>query len=340
MSLSPDPLLERARELYDARRYAEVAELLAPVEHARLLELPELGFMLAASERRGGRPEPALRLALELEEPCRRRGSARLQHRRLNLEAILSFETGRVADAERLWTELLSAATEDDDVEFLANACNNLGVVYTLQARTDQALATYERALGSYIKAGDRDGIAHANQNLGIVYRELHHYIRSDERFVHAREHAWAVRNERLLGRIEAERGLLLLRFGDHALASATCARARSRLERAGDPAGVAEADRASGLVALGSGDPVRARERLQQAIDGALEAGNALLVAESRLGLAFALTSEQPARADELRAQARDTFDALGAGGWAAQLEAWLGPLASSSPEDRVRTK
>ena len=320
-TLPGDPLLERVRQAYEARDFAAVVAELEPLAEARLLETPELGFML-------GRPEDALDLTLRLEEPCWRHGSARLRRRRLNIEGMLHFEGGDAAEAERAWLRLLEDASEAGDAAHVAHACNNLGVVYTVQARTDEALTGYERALAAYHRLGDREGMAQANQNLGIVYREKQRLDEADEHFVVARDHATALGHERLLGRVEAERALLLLRMRDPELASATVRRAVERMRAAGDTAGTGEALRAAGIVELARGRPDRARPVLEQALATARKVGNPLLEAETLLALAHAPPDSAATTDPELLDAARARFGQIGATGWGSSLETWLDTL------------
>lgn len=318
-------LLREARERYEARDYAATARLIEQADAARRLSQPELGFLLAASWRQLGRPDEALALARELTDPCLRRGTPRLALRRLNLEAMLRFEAGAVADAEALWLRLHGSASADEDAEYVAHASNNLGVVYTLQTRMDDALASYERALVAYQRLGERVGLGQAHQNLGITHRESARPDHADEHFESARYHATAAGDERLLGRVEAERSLLLARRGDQRLADATVGRARSRLQLVGDRVGIGEAWRAAGLVALATGRPDEAIEPLGLALEIARATGHALLEAETLLGLAVARRATGAAGGDDAHADATALFERIGAMQWCRAMERWL---------------
>lgn len=323
---APDPLLERARGAYDHQRYARVVELLEGEPTERLLAAPELGYLLAASCREVGRPEQALELARRLRAPCRVHGTARLRRRRQNLEGMLLFDAGSPDQAERAWLGLLDDASGDDDPLFVAHACNNLGVVYTLQARVDEALTGYERALAAYRQMGDDEGVARANQNLGIVYREKDRPDDSNGHFLRAREGARALDLRRLLGRIEAERALLLVRQGDTKMADATAARAEESVAGLNDPVGLGEARRARGVVAAARGEADAGRALLSQARALARDAGNALLAAECDLALGLLASDDAEGGAVE---RAHHAFEAMGAGAWGRQMEHWLAELA-----------
>ena len=318
-------LLGEARERYHARDYAATAALLERADEARRVSQPELGFLLAASWRQLGRSADALDLAVALTDPVLRRGTIRLSLRRLNLEAMLRFEAGEVDSAETLWRQLHGQASSADDAEYVANASNNLGVVYTLQTRMDEALASYERALVAYQRMGERIGLAQAHQNLGIAHRVSERFDHADEHFESARYHATAATDDRLLGRVESERALLLARKGDHRLAEATVRRARSRLQLVGDRAGTGEALRAAGLIAITAGLQDQAVDYLRQAGEIARATGHALLEAESLLGLSLAHAATGAPEAAATRQSAEALFERIGALQWCRALERWV---------------
>ncbi|HEX6589097.1 MAG TPA: tetratricopeptide repeat protein [Longimicrobiales bacterium] len=319
--MNANGLLRDARERYAARDYVGTAALVEQADATRRAAQPELAFLLAASWRQLGRSAEALELTDAITDDVLRRGTVRLALRRLNLEGMLRFESGAVAEAEALWQRLLGEASEAEDAEYVAHACNNLGVVYTLQTRHDEALASYERALVAYQRMGDRLGLGQAHQNLGITYREVARPQHADQHFEAARNHATAATDDRLLGRVETERALLHARRGDVRLAEATARRARSRLQLVGDRAGTGEALRAAGLIAIAAGRPADAIEPLEQAAEIGRTTGHALLEAEALLGLSFARASET----DRIRAAAESIFERIGAIQWGRAMERWI---------------
>ena len=320
--MSVNGLLREARERYHTRDYVATAALLEQADETRRAAQPELGFLLAASWRQLGRSAEALELVIAVTDDVLRRGTARLALRRLNLEGMLRFESGAVAQAESLWLQLHGDAARAEDAEYVAHACNNLGVVYTLQTRRDEALASYERALVAYQRMGERLGLGQAHQNLGITYREADRPEHADQHFEAARNHATAASDDRLLGRVEAERALLLARLGDTRLADATARRARSRLQLVGDRAGTGEALRAAGLVAIAAGRPADAIGPLEQAAEIARATGHALLEAEALLGLSYA---RGDAGGAATRAEAEAIFDRIGAIHWGRAMQRWI---------------
>ncbi|MGH7477036.1 MAG: tetratricopeptide repeat protein [Longimicrobiales bacterium] len=328
-------LLARARALERGRDHAGIAALLGDVDPAELVGEPELGFLLATAWRRTGQPGRALELTRQLAVSCARRGRDRLWRARLNLEAALQFDRGDTAAAESLWRTVADEALSAADDELLANAHNNLGVVFTLQGRHDEALAAYGRALAACQRRGDRGGMARAHQNLAISYRELGFLRDADTHFTAAREHAHADGSEDLVGRAEEERAILFLLAGDERLAAAAAERALVRFQRIGDTVGMGEALRVLGLADLAAQRPQDARSHLDAALAAAREGGAALLEAETLEALAAADEALGGGNADALRTEARTLFARMGADGWGRQIRARTRALAQATLSD-----
>jgi len=324
-------LLAQARERWAARDPHAVVALLAPLALEELVAEPELGFLLATALRRTGNGERAFELVLPLKSACDRRGRDALWRRRLNLEAALQLERGATAAAEVAWATLIDAAVASADSEMLAHGSNNLGVVCTLQARWEEALSHFGRALAACYRAGDRRGLAQAHQNIAISYRELGFWREADAHFESALETALADGSDDVVGRAEEERGFLFLLRGDHRLAAATTARAIERFGRTGDRAGVGEASRVLGLVALANGRIADARALLHRALDAARESAGPLLEAESELALAILEDGAGETRAaTEHQATAERLFTTIGAAPWGERMRARITEVAA----------
>ncbi|MEJ2187313.1 MAG: tetratricopeptide repeat protein, partial [Gemmatimonadota bacterium] len=278
---SPE-LIVRVRDLEASNDFRGVVRLLEALPRPDLLRQPELGYHLAYGWRRVGRAADALELAEALDLPVRRRAVPGLERRRLNLEAMLRFEAGDVEWALSLWQQLVEKASADGDHVLLAAAHNNLGVIHTLMGQYSQAIATYARALMAYQRLGDRRGLAQAHQNLGITCREAGLTAESEAHFRDAIAHARSTGSEDVLGRAEEERSLLYMAEGDTQMAEITARRALKRLEREGDLAGVGEALRVMGIVALRERRTADASERLEGALARARETNHVLLEADT----------------------------------------------------------
>lgn len=313
---APDHRLEEARALLRANDARGLVALLGDLGQEALVSEPELGFLLATGLRRVGESARAFALAEALAPACERRGRDRLWRSRLNLEAALRLERGNAAAAESAWLTLVDAATAAGDADTLSRAHNNLGIIFTLQGRWEEALASYGRALAACHRIGDRRGLAQAHQNVAICYRELGFTRQADAHFRSAIDDGLAAGSEDVVGRAEEERALLMLLQQDPRLARATAERALERLHDIGDTAGEGEALRVLGLVAMAEGDRAGASRLLTEALDRARAAGAVLLEAETLTALAVMADPDGAGEGDDAR-RAAEQFAAFGARGW-----------------------
>ena len=318
-------LVERARALYDQRRYAELAELLAPVREQLAETSVYSAFYLADAWRRLGKQSAALELVYSFAAASKRSGIARLELDRLNLEGMLRFETGDINGAEQSWRELLARAGQENNADFTARANNNLGIIYTLQARAPEAVMSYQRALSAYRSLGSTRGLAQAHQNLAITYRALEQYDNAEDHFEQAIRHAHASKSYDEVARAEQERALLIyLRGRDARLATVTVQRAIGRFSSLNDPVGVSDAVRVLAMIELGEGQTGAARDHGEEALRQARAVGHLLLEAELLEVLAaVARKQDDAARAAELENTAATVFEKLHAPAWGERVRA-----------------
>jgi tetratricopeptide (TPR) repeat protein len=329
-AVSPD-LLSRARALESGGSYADVVRLLEGVARDALLAEPELGYRLAYAWRRTGASEDALRLCTDLELPVRRGAADWLIRRRLNLEAMLRFDRGDVADAGGLWQSVVEHASAAGDQALLSAAHNNLGIVHTLQDHMEEAVAAYSRALLAARQSGDRRGAAQAHQNLAIIFREKRMPLEADAHFRQAAQGAIAAASEDVRGRVEEERALLLLDLNDVRLAEATAGRALRILADISDVSGEGEAHRVLGIISLRRRDDVKAREHLLRALDLAGRVHNALLEAETLEAMAVLATRQAGTdAAHAYHEQAAERFARMHAEPWGRRIRARTSELAA----------
>jgi tetratricopeptide (TPR) repeat protein len=275
-------LATQARALYEQRQYAELDALLAPHRDELAEASPYLGFWLADAWRRLGKQTEALELVQSFSAASRRSGIPRLELDRLNLEGMLRFETGDTTGAEASWRELLARADSERSDDFIARANNNLGIIYTLQARVAEAVMSYQRALTAYQMLGARRGLAQSHQNLAITYRELDAFDDADNHFVQAIRFAGESNSEDELGRAEYERALLIyLSRRDAGLARVTANRGKGRFTSLNDPIGVADCLRILAMIDLGEGMLADARANAERALNDARRVGHLLLQGE-----------------------------------------------------------
>jgi tetratricopeptide (TPR) repeat protein len=331
--ISPEDLVRRARQLYDAREYAAVAELLAPVGEEQLVGEPVLAFLLAGAWQRLGEREPALALLRRLSPVLRRMGNDPLHRRCLNLEGVLLFGFGEIGKAEAVWGRLLEMAMRDGDEAMVARANNNFGVVYTVRWQRELALASYGRSVAAYQRLSYLRGLAQAHSNLGIIFREMDFLAESEQHFEQAVEYARADGSRDEEGRATVERALLLGYRRDLSLARATAERALGLWRDLGDPAGEGESQRVLGILAVVGGEWDEASARVDAALEIAARTHTPLLEAEALEVRAVIEGRRGDGKAaDASRARGEELFGAMGAGAWGTQVRARLERISPAS--------
>jgi tetratricopeptide (TPR) repeat protein len=307
------------RTMHDRRDAAAVVALLEAEPRSDIVSSAARAFYLADALRRLGRRPEALELLHDAAPAFDRGGNDLLSRRRLNLEGAICFDLGRIADAEVAWRTLLSNASASGDEEHVARANHNLGAIYTLHLRAEEAIASYERAMAAYRAFGNRRALAQCHMNLGLTYRELHFAPKADNHFLQAIRYAAADNSEDEVAGAEQERALLIYsEQRDARLARVTAQRALHRFEALQEEAGVGEALRIIGLIELGERDDAAARAHLRGACERARATGNRLLEAEVMEAIAaLEDRANDTEGARDLRAHAQQIFSEIGAEEW-----------------------
>lgn len=313
--------LEEARALRAAGDWQALVARGEVLPDGDLLAEPEVGLHFGVALRRVSQIRRALELAERLEAEVRRRGDARLAIEVLMLIGAALWDSGRVAEAEQRYGEVLALAAAHANDEAAANASNNLGVLANVQGRRDLALTYYQRALASYQRQGNTRGLAQAHHNLGISYRDLGFDRDADSHFRRAIDYAELSDTPDVVAMAELERAMLRARGGDPPLATEMARRARDRFEGIGSPVGVAEADRVLAVARRAEGRDEEALLHLQQALRTAVENDDALLRAEVARDLGLLL--RDLGRTDEARQALGDAIDSFSLMGAAAEAEA-----------------
>ena len=318
--------LDEARALRASGQWQLLAERTARLGDGELLQEPLLAFIATLALRRVGRTQRALELLRRVEPEVRRRGDRRLIADVVNLTGVVLWESGRSAEAEVRFAELLESAVEWENEEAAANACNNLGVLANVRGRRDLALTYYSRALAAYQRMGNVAGLAHTHHNLGISYRDLRFDREADAHFGRAVELAEEVGQEDVIALAESERANLRVRWGDGRLAVEMARRALDRFHRISDPTGAAQAIRILGLAARAEERDDDAAAHFDEALEIARTHDDALLRAEVQRDRGALLSDRgDVAAAREALSDSMQYFAQIGA---AAEAEAIRGLL------------
>lgn len=326
--------LAEARELLAAREWKQLAARAEPLPDDALRAEPELAFLCASAWLRTGAIPRALALLAPIEPEVRLSADRRLSLQLTNLLGALWFESGRVEEADLLFSELLERACDWGDAEYVARACNNLGILANVRGEHDRALALYQRALAAYHRLPSLRGLAQTHYNVGIAYRELGFPSEAEGHYDRAAQYAERSRSEDVLGLAESDRGLLCIQTGDPRKGFALARLARERFERLGDPVRAAEAARVQAAAARATGQAADAEALLREALLVATHHENLLLLAETHrdLGVIRAERGDAGAALDHLRS-ALTHFTRLGAAAEVRVTHALSAQLSGDAP-------
>ena len=321
-----------ARDRYEAHDYAGVVELLGDLPREELLADPAQAFMLANSARRVGGVDNLLEFARAIAQAARG-GNATVLCEALNLEGALLFEQGHIQAAERTWCDLVEVATSVDEPQFVARASNNLGITAVLSMRLEDAIASFQRAINSFLRLSYPRGLAQSHTNLGIVFREMDHDQNALMNFERAL--TWGYTSEAMedVARAEEEMALYYLYIvRDVRTAHDMAHQALERFKELRQPGGVAQASRVAGVIALAQHEDATADEVLNHALAAARTSNTQLLQGETLLALAV-LAQRRGARPERftLQEQARAVFAAVSAQPWGDQVARRMDQISDS---------
>jgi tetratricopeptide (TPR) repeat protein len=309
-----DPVLQRARSRAGAGAWPEVAALLRD-ELAPVTERPERLTLYAEALMRSGAPQRACD-CLQEAVPALSHSAHRTAHRTaLNLLGAASFAVGALDEAQAAWDRALELGQQAKDPLLVARATNNLGAVASLRGAWHYALSLYQLAVPVYQRLGDMRGLAETFHNLAIVYRDLGDLGPADEYEMRAIQFAQQAGVERLVSMARVGRAELALRRGDFPLAEVSALAAARASAASGDRDTQADAWRCAGEASTALGRHDQARRLLDEAMDLAEAAGQALMQAEALLASArlSGLLGDRSRARDEA-GRAAESFQRLGA--------------------------
>ena len=303
----------RMRELLNEGRFHDVLKEFRTIEGRSVAG--DVLLMAASASTRLGDLGTGSSLASTALDRFRMRADNDGRIRSLNLLGVIAYESGKLDEARKSFTETLRLAREMHDTTMIARSSNNLASVSYLQGDTLEALNLFRSALLSYQRLGDRRGTAESYHNLGIIFRELEEWSDAEAATAQAVRHAELVGERSLLGMAATGRAEVRLCRGEFSMARQELSWAGRLAAEAGDELGTVEVGRVRALLALAQGEYEDAAHEAENARIAAERLNAAVLQAECAAAAAKALRAlGRTALAEARRSEAIRLFQAQGA--------------------------
>jgi putative nucleotidyltransferase with HDIG domain len=210
------------------------------------------------------------------------RGNAKDVASALNGQAAAYQMLGQLDFAEACYLRALTVAEETGHTRLAANVEQNLATIANMQGDCALALQRYEAIIQRYESAGDIQGLAGALNNVGMVHADLHDWERAESAFERALIHAQQRNDHEVVGTIQLNRADMFVqqqRFDDARLC---CDQAFELFARLGSRMGLGEAYRVYGAIFRASGKLQLADAHLEAVAELAEASDYLLLQAEA----------------------------------------------------------
>jgi tetratricopeptide (TPR) repeat protein len=325
--------LEKARQLAEAGRHAEVVGLLSEWPREQIEESPSLSLLYGTAQARLGRhDEGGQWVERALKRACED-GDRRTQTRALNARGAIAFVAGRIDEAADYFTQALLSASRDGDHATIGRCSNNLGIIANLRGRQAEAIGSYSMAVAAFERAGLRQGVAEARHNLGITYREQEKFDRALREAQSAQDHAIAAGDRTLAAMTVRGRAEIRVHLGEVDLARHEIEEALETHRSLGDHVEEAQDLRIGAAIQAVQGELEAAEQTLRDVVARAVALGRPQLVAEGQRDLAYLLRNA--GRQEEALEAAKSSirlFEQLGAEAEIRKLDSldWGYPLAN----------
>ena len=310
-SLAP---LHEAQQLADAGRYAELVTYLGERSNEEIEQSPMLALLSSIGHSRCGRLDLGQQWALVALSRARVLGDRRLELRALNVCGAVALERGGINEASLFFTRAQEEAMQDNDMASVGRCANNLGIVANLQGDYGRAVGAYTRAIAAYQAARNERGVAEAQHNLAITYREqgdLDHAMQAADAAV---REAGRLGDQRLTAQALAGRAEIRILRGEPGLAILEAERALVVHRELKDAVRETEDLRILAVAVGVAGKAEEAERMLKEVIERGAEHGRPLLVAAAQRDLAYLWAREgEVAAAKEMARTARAAFHRLG---------------------------
>jgi tetratricopeptide (TPR) repeat protein len=329
--------LHEAQALADAGRYTELLTYLGERTPSEVEQSPMLALLTSIGHSRVGRLDLGQQWALVALSRARVLGDRRLELRALNVCGAIALERGGIDQATLFFTRAQEEAMQDNDMATLGRCANNLGIIANMQGDYPRAVGAYTRAIAAYQAARHDRGIAEAQHNLGITYREQGHLDLAMQAADAAVREAGRLGDQRLTAQALSGRAEIRVMRGESGLAALEAERALAVHRELKDAIRETEDLRILALALGVAGKTQDAEDTLREVIDRATEHARPLLVASAQRDLAYLLAREgDVAAAKRMARAARATFQRLGAKVDVEKLDALLTHPDFGTPDMR----
>ncbi len=329
--------LHEAQALADAGRYTELLTYLGERTPSEVEQSPMLALLTSIGHSRVGRLDLGQQWALVALSRARVLGDRRLELRALNVCGAIALERGGIDQATLFFTRAQEEAMQDNDMATLGRCANNLGIIANMQGDYPRAVGAYTRAIAAYQAARHDRGIAEAQHNLGITYREQGHLDLAMQAADAAVREAGRLGDQRLTAQALSGRAEIRVMRGESGLAALEAERALAVHRELKDAIRETEDLRILALALGVAGKTQNAEDTLREVIDRATEHARPLLVASAQRDLAYLLAREgDVAAAKRMARAARATFQRLGAKVDVEKLDALLTHPDFGTPDMR----
>jgi len=218
------------------------------------------------------------------------------------------YLVGKPEEALRCHKAALSIRVELKDERGTALTLAWIGLVEAMMGRLGSAQHTFERALAISQATRDPHGIVFTLLDLGALTREAGHPKLAQKLLGQARGLSSDMGDRLTECHLALQIGDCLLAQGEFAAAEKELRAARETAQKFGARRLVAESDRALAEICLAQGDALGARDHASQAVEQAEKMGAAPLVGTALRVLGAALSAGAPGDCD--RGGAREVFD------------------------------
>jgi len=212
----------------------------------------------------------------------------------LNFGGILHFRRGQLEKAEELYCQAREIAVEASEVELVAMVDQNLGNVANIHGDHDLARTRYQQSLQGYKRLGLEEYVGPLLNNLGRLHTDVGDWGEADTVFRLAKASCEQVGNLSYQVLVEVNRARLHLATGDLARAREACDVAHEGSLALSEDRWLGEIHKQTGVVLRELGRPRMAEAEFARGILEAERREELLLEAEISKELAFLYSAEK----------------------------------------------